>query len=409
MSGLFRTLGNIGTVFSGADQQQAAAELRKRQQAQALLQQAAIKQQMAQRQQQMAAQQAQVGDANTAAAMQMGLMRGGSQPGQQPPQGQPQIPQQVAMPGAQPMPQGQPPMGGPRPIQGLPGQQTMGMSPRPMSQPQPGPQRPPQAPQQPAQGGGQQGGGMSLEQAVSYIDQNYANAPDRVKLEALNSFQNKLSAQAQAQLAQLKEQREAAHTTAEDKAKTRELDISGQRAKTGDRMADIAEERAKTLRDKAAAPPKQSVAQWKYKTAQTDVNAAADNIEAIVKAHPNAVGAYGKIYKGIGSAYGVMHEPEPADAEAAQELDVQFQKLTQALGVAGGVGGLGGSTFSKQWENTLGDKSIYTNPQKVLNQIKSLRGDVAKYTVPAGVGDSSEAADSGSDIDALVAKYAGEQ
>ena len=45
MSGLFRTLGNIGTVFSGADQQQAAAELRKRQQAQALLQQAAIKQQ----------------------------------------------------------------------------------------------------------------------------------------------------------------------------------------------------------------------------------------------------------------------------------------------------------------------------------------------------------------------------
>lgn len=416
MSNFLATLGNIGSAIGQGTNQYDAILQRKQQASAAAQRMQQIDQQMKMTQQQFDMNQAALlRDRNAATAAMQSIM--GPQGGQP---AMPGVPQSVPMPGATPIPgaqQGGPqmPMGGPQPAP---------MPQRPMPpmvpQGQPGAGMPPQGA---APGGAPAaGGGITISQFVDNLKTQNPNMDPLTMFEALQKATPLLKSQdqeliknAQLQIAQqraddaerMREWERDHKTDGSEKTESRELHAQALRVgvdPTGKTDAQVSKEVAaktgQTFTDLSAKRNKLSTQETRYNRATDDVKSITENIDKIIADNPKSVGAYGKLYKGIGAAYGLLEKPEPADAEAANKLNVEFEKLDQALGTAGSYGGMGASTLTNRWDRVLGDHSVFTNPQRVRDQLRAINSDLDKYKVKPG-----ETSDGDAPIDDLLSKY----
>ena len=407
MAGIGNFLGNAAAIYNGADNSFYAQQQHKQQQDDNNLRQMLMRQNMQQQQQEWQLKQQELARGNNAARAAVGALGGaGASPGG--------IPQPVQVPGAQPIPGMSQPGG-------------MNMGPQGMAPMSPPPamsrstQLPaqgggvPRSPQQPQMGA--QGGGLPLDQLADRIRQQLP--PDQQDpltiYDAMSKYQTMMKPQdadefkrigLMIQEMRLENQTKTANAKSGEPSTARRemdnrayglgIDPMGMDDKALSKA--LAAKSGAELGAKDAKRDKPTTPQWRYEVASNDVKSTADNIKAIIKAHPNAVGAYGKLYKGMGGIAGFLHEPEPADAEAANALDVQIKKLDQSLGVAGSLGGMGSSSFAKDWESTISGKDWITNPQKLNDVLDSVTGNVERFKVPAG-------ATQDADIDALIGKY----
>ncbi len=308
-------------------------------------------------------------------------------------------PQQVAIPGAQPMPpmggygQSDPNFGGgglgapSRPMGGSPSPappiQTPGgapirdvgaqQAPMPRSTPSPAPPPAgkPTGTQPPAYGKN----GLTLDELGAYIDSQNPNMDPMAKLEVINKYRQYLTEEHQRELTDFQAGLQGRGADRADRTETRQ-------GKYQDRMLGIMDKNADANAARANAPKKPTVAEWRYNNAVGDAESAANNIKSIIKDHKRSLGAWGKIYKGIGGLGGLMDEPTPEEAEAAYKLNVEFENLNEALGVAGTGGGMGATTFTKRWENALGDKNLLNNASRMNTQLDQILKNLQRKKAP---------------------------
>lgn len=214
--------------------------------------------------------------------------------------------------------------------------------------------------------------GLSLDQVGSYLDSMYPGMDPMTKLEAIKQYRELLSDEHKKELddfdATIKGVNAETSSRQADTAAARE----GRVAKQEGQRLGLDERRVKVLEGKAAQPAKVPVAMQRYQMAQKDAEASAREIKRIVSAQPMALGAWGAAYKGIGGLGAQFEQPTPEVADAAYQLNVEFENLFQALGVAGTYGGMGAAALTKRWESALGNKSLLTGKDRMITQMDQL-------------------------------------
>lgn len=416
MANFAQGLGNLSAIYNGAQSSYDSAQIRRQQMQDDQLRQTIMRQNAQQQQQEWALKQQELMRGNNAARAAVGAMGGaGASPGG--------LPNQVQVPGAKPMPsmpggmqmgpQGMAPMRPPASsmTSQLPPQGGgMPPSPPPMLQ-RPG------APQQPQMGAQpNQGGGIGLQELGDRVRGQLGPDADPLTVyEAMKDYQAMMKPQDADEYKRIGlmiqemrlenqtrsvDQKEGQTSTARREMDNRAYGLGIDPMGMDDKALSkaIAAKSGTELGGKDAKRDRLPVAEERYKLAKDDVKTVSDDIKAIIKAHPNAVGAYGKIYKGIGSAYGFLKEPEPQDAAAANALKPKFEQLEQALGMAGSYGGMGASTLTKRWGDVMGGTDWVTNPQRITDTLDSINGNLDRFKEQSG-------GEAPNDIDALVNKY----
>lgn len=396
MANFAQALGNLGNMMGGATNTYTALQERKRKEMMEDLQRRAFVQNMQMQEQQWQTQQGELQRQRTAASYAANALGNNQQP-----------PQQLPMPGARPIP-GAVNQNSGVPILGA----TPQRSPMPPQLPPagggPGPGMAPGKPQQPAQGG------LSINQLADNIRAQHPDIDPLTLMDTMDKLAPYLKQEEQEvyrrdslelrerlakvteEMAELKANKPdsgaaVSRREMENQARAHGVDPTGK--SDAELNALVSKQTKSELDDKSGKRNKPSAQEWRYTVAQKQVKGTADDIKKTLAAHPLSVGAYGKIYKGVGGAYGLMREPEPDDAAAANHLHEKFEELAQQLGVVGSIGGMGSSTLAKMWEKNIGGEDWLTNPSKLNDYLDSITGEVDRFHVPAG--ETSDGGDAG--------------
>lgn len=383
MANLISSLGYMGSAARGADDMYSALQARQRAQEQADLQRAEITQSMRMRDQQWALQQSELFRRENAARMAMGMMpgMGGGGGGGGPPQN-------VGMPGATPMPGGQPPQ--------QQGQPQLGPTPQMTPIPRP-PQGQPQGGAQASPTDGLSGGGISIAQIVDHIKSANPNADPLTVYEALQNYQAMMKPQdaqiyknLQLQLAEMRLQlsadRERRAGDAPKVTASRELrnlalqhgvDVTGKTDEQIEKEVSTA-----TGKEKALTSARTTAGERRTESAKKDVDGLTKQALAIIKQHPNAVGVWAAGDVLAAKAAGVVGYDAPENAEAATQLQVILGKLADRAGVADAGSGTGGTQFAKRYEQILGSKKLFNTSQLLAAALEANVGDLSK-SLPA--------------------------
>lgn len=400
-------LSNLGAIYSSAQSDAAAMEERRRLAEMNEMQMMAARQNMAQQAQQGAqaqqrfqAEQALVGRQRDAAQAVQGFLRGPPQntplPGATPmpsmgggqPGGMPQSPMGGMASPMGPPPMARPPQGGmPQAPQGMPGITVPGGLPKGQMA----------APAPPAQGGAgtpmpgaPQGfsGRVPIRQLAQHIMGQNPDMDPLTLIDAMQQYQALMAPEDKKQYDELRLalqednldiKRQLAEVKAagsgEDKTARRELENAA-RARgldpTGKSTAELSAYVTKT-----PAPVKDTAGERRGKNAAADVRILADEIKKLVQKNPGAVGIWGKAAVTGGKIAGGSGQPASEDAKAAIRLRSKLTRLEQRLGVMDSAGGQGGTTFAKQWRETLGGNDWSQTPELLVEAISDFTGGAA--------------------------------
>lgn len=220
---------------------------------------------------------------------------------------------------------------------------------------------------------------ITLDHLGTYIDSQYPGLDPESKLAVMMKYRDFVSDEHKTEMddweGRLKGVNAETSANQAGTAAARERRVADQEAS----RLGLEERRVKVLEGKAAQPAKVPVALQRYKMATNDATTSANEIKRIVNANPLALGAWGAAYKGIAGLGAQFDQPTPEVAQAASQLDVEFENLFQSLGVAGTYGGMGASTLTKRWEEALGNKSLLTSKDRMLTKMDQLLKGLNKH------------------------------